>query len=124
MITACRANSTGDAVNHSLMEYYPISFLLSTGFFRIWSFMVPLSLSSFVFRRLDVTVCNCNAAKSLPPADGRVAGHAQTLAAVLKLSASRPGVVCCKSLCHVIEHEHRVIRLRNETWYMNKIRVN
>ena len=42
VITACRANSTGDAVNHSLMEYYPIPFLLSTGFFRMWTFPVTV----------------------------------------------------------------------------------
>ena len=29
VITACRANSTGDAVNHSLMGCYPIPFLSS-----------------------------------------------------------------------------------------------
>ena len=42
---------------------------------------------------------------------------------VLKPSVSRPLVVCCKSLCHVFEHEHRVIELRDEMWYVNKIRV-
>ena len=42
---------------------------------------------------------------------------------VLKPSVSRPLVVCCESLCHVFEHEHRVIELRDEMWYVNKIRV-
>ena len=42
---------------------------------------------------------------------------------MLKPSVSRPLVVCCESLCHVFEHEHRVIELRDEMWYVNKIRV-
>ena len=54
MITACRAKSTGDAVNHSLMENYTMPFLLSTGFFRIWSFMVSLSPRLSHLSRLSV----------------------------------------------------------------------
>ena len=42
---------------------------------------------------------------------------------VLEPSVLQPCVVCFESLCHVVEHGHRVIRLRVETWYMNRIRV-
>ena len=42
---------------------------------------------------------------------------------VVLFAVSQPCVVCFESSCHVIEHEHRVIRLRDQMWYMNKIKL-
>ena len=42
---------------------------------------------------------------------------------MLKPSVSQPYVVCGESSSRAVVHELRVVGLRVETWYMNRIRV-